>query len=154
MTVVQAYICAKHYQVTWWSLWLAYWVVNNNGRPVAHRKETYSVTTFVSAGSSRSSQDPRPGGQREGARHSGHLRQLLILLRCAGLILIKTFLKVFTELVRTALTNLTSTFLKYVQGFSSKYGTKLLETVSVCWLHKRTIFDWKRLFLTLTFGSR
>ena len=157
MTVVQAYICAKHYQVTWWSLWLAYWGVDN--RPVAHRKETYSVTTFVSAGSSRSSQDPRPGGQREGARDSGHLRQLLILLRCAGLILInvqqkKTFLKVFTELVRTALTNLTSTFLKYVQGFSSKYGTKLLETVSACWLHKRTIFDWKRLFLTLTFGSR
>ena len=152
MTVVQAYICAKHYQVTWWSLWLAYWGVDN--RPVAHRKETYSVTTFVSAGSSRSSQDPRPGGQREGARHSGHLRQLLILLRCAGLILIKTFLKVFTELVRTALTNLTSTFLKYVQGFSSKYGIKLLETVSACWLHKRTIFDWKRLFLTLTFGSR
>ena len=112
MTVVQAYICAKHYQVTWWSLWLAYWGVKNNGRPVAHRKETYSVTTFVSAGSSRSSQDPRPGGQREGARDSGHLRQLLILLRCAGLILIKTFLKVFTELVRTALTNLTSTFLK------------------------------------------
>ena len=112
MTVVQAYICAKHYQVTWWSLWLAHWGVDNNGRPVAHRKETYSVTTFVSAGSSRSSQDPRPGGQREGARHSGHLRQLLILLRCAGLSLIKTFLKVFTELVRTALTNLTSTFLK------------------------------------------
>ena len=27
MTVVQAYICAKHYQVTWWSLWLAYWGV-------------------------------------------------------------------------------------------------------------------------------
>ena len=90
---------------------------DNKGRPVAHRKENYSVTTFVSAGSSRSSQDPRPGGQREGARDSGHLRQLLILLRCAGLILInvqqkKTFLKVFTELVRTALTNLTSTFLK------------------------------------------
>ena len=116
----------------------------NNGRPVAHRKETYSVTTFVSAGSSRSSQDPRPGGQRAGARHSGHLRQLLILLRCAGLILInvqqkKTFLKVFTELVRTALTNLTSTFLKYVQGFSSKYGTKLLETVSDCYIREQSL---------------
>ena len=157
MTVVQAYICAKHYQVAWWSLWLAYWrvLIIMGGLLLTEKRLILSRPLF------------QPGRADLPKIHD--LAANVRVLVTQGISVNssyssdvqvwssptkKTFLKVFTELVRTALTNLTSTFLKYVQGFSSKYGTKLLETVSACWLHKRTIFDWKRLFLTLTFGSR
>ena len=43
---------------------------------------------FVSAWEGGPAQDPRPGGQREGARHSGHLRQLVLRLRRTGMSLL------------------------------------------------------------------
>ena len=44
----------------------------------------YSLTS-VSAWPGGFAQDPRPGGQCEGARHAGHLRQLVLLLGCTGM---------------------------------------------------------------------
>ena len=104
MTVVQAYICAKHYQVK--LLLLKLLVLGLAAQPlsvgmfgcrVCRLVHTVALTgrktplpplffnIFVSAWESGPAQDPRPGGQREGARHSGHLRQLVLRLRRTGM---------------------------------------------------------------------
>ena len=105
MTVVQAYICAKHYQVKLLLRELLVLVVLGSGAELldclgfggrlvhtvalAGKKTPlpslifYNI--FVSAWESGPAQDPRPGGQREGARHSGHLRQLVLRLWRTGM---------------------------------------------------------------------
>ena len=107
MTVVQAYICAKHYQVkllllgllVLWSAaqllsvgmfgcraWRVDWFILLFWLSTA--TVPIPIFIFVSAWEGGPAQDPRPGGQREGARHSGHLRQLVLRLRRTGMSLL------------------------------------------------------------------
>ena len=82
MTVVQAYICAKHYQVPFFFRSFMNLGEDRND----HWRGIKTVVKFdlVAAWESGPAQDPRLGRQREGARHPGHLRQLLLLLRRPG----------------------------------------------------------------------
>ena len=48
----------------------------------------YSIISSVSAWPSGSAEDPRPSSQCEDTRHSGHLCQLVLLLRRTGMLLL------------------------------------------------------------------
>ena len=155
MTVVQAYICAKHYQVTWWSLWLAYWgVLITMGGLLLTEKRLICFSRFEPIFPRSTTWRPTWGcSSLRASPSTPHTPQMCRFdpHQCATK---KDFPESFYWTCSYCFDEFDVNVSQVVQGFSSKYGTKLLETVSACWLHKRTIFDWKRLFLTLTFGSR
>ena len=103
----------------------------------------YNIISSVSARSSRSAKDPRPGCQCEDTRHSGHLRQLVLLLRRTGTCscFFLYFVQIWVPLIYLSRRQV------WCQQFSN--NSLNMETKSTCWLHKRASFfeaDLKRFF--------